>query len=488
LPRKRYAEQELTVNLRRVLFASFIGNAIEYFDFFVYGTAAVLIFPQLFFPPGDPAVATLQSLATFALAFLARPFGAILFGHFGDRIGRKVTLVATLLTMGVSTIAIGLLPTYAQAGVLAPALLALCRVGQGIGLGGEWGGAVLLATENVPVAKRTWYGMFPQMGAAVGFILANGAFLLLGAVLTESQFFAWGWRLPFLASLLLVLLGLYVRLQLTDTPEFRRTVERNERVSMPVVSVLRQHARTLMLATFMAFAVFVLFYLMTTFTLTWGTTQLGLARQDLLILQIIAMAFLAAAIPLSALIAERIGRTNMLIVSTLLIVLFGMVFGALFGNGGLFPVLLTLTVGLTLMGLTYGPMSSAMTELFPAPVRYTGASLAVTLAGILGGSFAPYIAAWLASHYGIAYVGYYLSAAGMVTLAALMLTRRQEIATTGIYNACVLPAGATVEALAESYLPDYTDPDVWRSHGPHRSGSHQQRWRSSLDRADKARW
>jgi metabolite-proton symporter len=414
------------VNLRRILFASMIGNAIEYFDFFVYSTAAVLIFPQLFFPPGDPAVATLQSLATFALAFLARPFGAILFGHFGDRMGRKATLVATLLTMGASTVTIGLLPGYPQVGVLAPALLALCRVGQGIGLGGEWGGAVLLATESVPASQRTWYGMFPQIGMALGFIVANGAFLLLGALLTDAEFFAWGWRIPFLASLLLVMLGLYVRLRLDETPDFRRTVERNERVHVPVLSLFGRHAQALALATLIAVAVFVLFYLMTTFTLTWGTAQLGIARQDLLVLQIIAMAFLGAAIPVSALIAARIGRIRMLVISTVLIMLFGLVFGALFGNGGTPQVLLTLCLGLTLMGLNYGPISSAMTELFPPSVRYTGASLAVTLAGILGGSFAPYIASWLAANYGIAFVGYYLSAAGLVTLLALLAARRQE--------------------------------------------------------------
>jgi len=199
---------------RRVLLASLVGTTIEFFDFYIYATAAVLVFPQLFFPPGDPATATLQSFATFALAFIARPFGSALFGHFGDRVGRKATLVAALLTMGVSTVVIGLLPTYAQAGIVAPLLLALCRLGQGVGLGGEWGGAVLLATENAPPGKRAWYGMFPQLGAPLGFLLSAGIFLLLGRAMSDGDFLQWGWRVPFLASSLLVAVGLWVRLNI----------------------------------------------------------------------------------------------------------------------------------------------------------------------------------------------------------------------------------------------------------------------------------
>src|SRR5215470_14286370 len=234
---------------RQVLFASLIGTAIEYFDFYIYAAAAVLVFPRLFFPPTDPVSATLASLATFAIAFLARPIGSALFGHFGDRVGRKTTLVAALLTMGVSTVAIGALPTYDSIGVVAPALLALCRFGQGIGLGGEWGGAVLLATENAPPGKRSWYGMFPQLGAPLGFVCATGVFVLLTAVSAEAEFFAWGWRAPFLASALLVIVGLYVRLKITETPEFERALANDERVEMPMLAVLRDHFWTLVLAT-----------------------------------------------------------------------------------------------------------------------------------------------------------------------------------------------------------------------------------------------
>ena len=235
---------------RQVLFASLVGTTIEFFDFYIYATAAVLVFPRLFFPASDPAAATLQSLATFALAFFARPVGSAVFGHFGDRIGRKATLVAALLTMGVSTVLIGLLPTYASIGVAAPLLLALLRFGQGLGLGGEWGGAMLLATENAPPGKRNWYGMFPQLGAPIGLICSSGGFLLLAHFLDERQFIEWGWRVPFLASALLVIVGLYVRLRIEETPAFRLVVQNNQRVRQPMLEVFRAHAGAVFLGTF----------------------------------------------------------------------------------------------------------------------------------------------------------------------------------------------------------------------------------------------
>src|ERR1700729_3210518 len=242
---------------RQVLFASMIGTTIEFFDFYIYATAAVLVFPSLFFPKSDPASAMLASLATFGIAFLARPFGSALFGHFGDRVGRKATLVAALLTMGLSTVAIGALPTYSAIGVTAPLLLALFRFGQGLGLGGEWGGAVLLAMENAPPGKRAWYGMFPQLGAPLGFLCSTGVFLLLSQELTEAEFFAYGWRLPFLASAVLVIVGLYIRLRLTETPAFRRAVEANERVRLPMITVFAMYKRALVLGTCAATATFV---------------------------------------------------------------------------------------------------------------------------------------------------------------------------------------------------------------------------------------
>lgn len=409
----------------RILFASLIGTTIEFFDFYIYATAAVLVFPKLFFPAGDPAAAVLQSLATFALAFFARPIGSALFGHFGDRIGRKATLVAALLTMGLSTVTIGLLPTYAQIGMVAPLLLALCRFGQGLGLGGEWGGAVLLATENAPPGKRAWYGMFPQLGAPIGFIFSGGIFLLLTHCLTDEQFFSYGWRIPFLASSLLVLVGLWVRLKITETPVFQKALDHHERVEVPMLVVFRAHGRALLLGTMIALATFVLFYLMTVFALSWGTTALGYQREEFLIMQLFGIMFFGVTIPVSALCADRYGRRVTLMVVSAVIVVFGLVLAPLF-MAGTTGVLIALALGLALMGLTYGPLGTVLSELFPTAVRYTGSSLTFNLAGIFGASLAPYIATWLAKNYGLQFVGYYLSIAAVLTLLALWQVRETK--------------------------------------------------------------
>ena len=409
---------------RRILFASLIGTTIEFFDFYIYATAAVLVFPQLFFPASEPTAATLQSLATFALAFFARPLGSVLFGHYGDRTGRKATLVAALLTMGISTVLIGLLPTHAQIGVAAPVLLALCRFGQGLGLGGEWGGAVLLATENAPPGKRAWYGMFPQLGAPLGFLCSTAVFLLLAHFLDEAQFMAWGWRVPFLASAALVLVGLWVRLRITETPAFQQTLDRDERERLPMATVLTRHGGTLVIGTLSLMATFVLFYLMTVFALSWGTSQLGYGRQEFLMLQMVGVLCFAATIPLAAKFADRRGRRRAMILATLGIIVFGLLFQPLFAPGAEGRVLLFLCLGLGLMGLTYGPCGTILAEMFPTPVRYTGASLAFNLAGILGASPAPYIATRLAGAHGIFAVGGYLSAMATLTLLALLLVPR----------------------------------------------------------------
>jgi metabolite-proton symporter len=409
----------------QVLFASLIGTTIEFFDFYIYATAAVLVFPKLFFPASDPASATLASLATFAIAFLARPVGSALFGHFGDRIGRKTTLVAALLTMGISTVTIGVLPTYASIGVAAPLLLALCRFGQGLGLGGEWGGAVLLAIENAPPGRRAWYGMFPQLGAPLGFFCSGGIFLLLSNQLSDDQFFRFGWRIPFLASALLVIVGLYVRLTISETPVFREAVTRSERVKLPMAVVFRQHAKTLFLGTLIALATFVLFYLMTVFALAWGTTSLGYSRQEFLIIQLFGILFFALTIPLSAILADRFGRRRTLLWVTASIGAFGFALAPLLlaGTAG---AVAGVALGLSLMGLTYGPLGTALSELFPTAVRYTGSSLTFNLAGVFGASLAPYIATWLAKTYGLEYVGYYLTLAAAVTFAGLMATRETK--------------------------------------------------------------
>jgi metabolite-proton symporter len=408
----------------QVLFASMIGTTIEFFDFYIYATAAVLVFPKLFFPTADPTSAVLQSLATFALAFFARPIGSALFGHFGDRVGRKATLVAALMTMGLSTVMIGLLPTYASIGVAAPLLLALCRFGQGLGLGGEWGGAVLLATENAPAGKRAWYGMFPQLGAPVGFLCSTGLFLLLSQCLTDEQFFQFGWRIPFIASSLLVLVGLYVRLKLTETPAFQHAIENNQRVELPIKTVFVKYSMQIFLGTFAALATFVLFYLMTVFTLSWGTTRLHYSREEFLILQMGGVVFFGITIPISALLADRYSPRAVLIAATMMILIFGLGFAPLFAASSALEVLAFLAIGLSLMGLTYGPLGTALAELFPTAVRYTGASLAFNLAGIIGASLAPYIATWLAGHYGLSYVGFYLSGAAFLTLLAVLMIKK----------------------------------------------------------------
>jgi metabolite-proton symporter len=408
----------------QVLFASLVGTAVEFFDFYIYATAAVLVFPHLFFPTSDPATATLASLATFAVAFFARPIGSALFGHFGDRIGRKRTLVLALGTMGLSTFLIGVLPGYSAIGIAAPILLALCRFGQGIGLGGEWGGAVLLAVENAPPSKRALYGMFPQLGAPVGFALSGAIFLGLSRWLTQEQFLRFGWRLPFLASAVLVLLGLYVRLTITETPVFEEARKRAQQVSVPLFSVFRHHLRQVVAGVLVCLATFVLFYLMIVFALDWGTTALGYNRGAFLGYQLIGTVAFTLTIPLSAWLAEW-GRRRTMIAVSIAIAAFGFALAPMFsaGTGGALAMVI---VGLSLMGFTYGPLGTVVSELFPTPVRYTGSSIAFSTAGILGASLAPYAARWLASHYGLQYVGYYLSGSALLTLIGLAMIRETK--------------------------------------------------------------
>ena len=412
----------------RILTASLVGTTIEFFDFYIFATAAVLVFPHLFFPTSDPTSAVLQSFATFSIAFFARPLGAAVFGHYGDRIGRKATLVAALMTMGLSTVMIGFLPGYDTVGVFAPLLLAICRFGQGLGLGGEWGGAVLLATENAPPHRRSWYAMFPQLGAPLGFVLSATSFLLLTETLTNEQFLSWGWRIPFVSSLLLVLLGLYVRLKITETPEFQKAVDTEARVAVPILDLLRSHKRALLLGTLVALATFVLFYLMTVFSLSWATSKLGYSRERYLEIQLIGVAFFAATIPLAAWLSDRYGRRTGLLIATGCTGVFGLFFEPLLANG-LVGALAFNVVGLALMGFNYGPIGAALASPFPVSVRYTGASMTFNLAGIFGASLAPYIATWLALNFSLAWVGYYLLAACLLTLAAMVISRDAELSS-----------------------------------------------------------
>lgn len=410
----------------RVLGASLIGTTIEFFDFYAYATAAVLVFPALFFPGSDPMTALLASFATFSIAFFARPVGALVFGHYGDRIGRKATLVAALLTMGISTVIIGLLPTYEQIGVLAPLLLALCRFGQGFGLGGEWGGAVLLATENAPEGKRSWYGMFPQLGAPVGLFLSSGLFWLLLHVISQEDLLAWGWRIPFLASILLIGLGLWVRLSITETPAFQKAIDQHERVAVPAVEVFRHHKRSLVLGTFVALVTFVLFYICSAYLLSYNVKVREIAFLDALAIQIYGSVIFGIAIPIAGKIADRTGRFAFLLVVTVLIGGFSFALGPLL-TGSLAMIYAFVTLGMFLMGLTYGVIGAALAAPFPANVRYTGSSITFNFAGIFGASLAPYIATWLATHHGMGAVGYYLLGASVITLLCILAIGRDKV-------------------------------------------------------------
>jgi metabolite-proton symporter len=409
----------------KVLIASLIGTTIEFFDFYAYATAAVLIFPTLFFPSGDPTSALLQSFATFSIAFFARPIGAMAFGHFGDRIGRKATLVAALLTMGISTVVIGLLPGHSAIGVAAPLLLALCRFGQGFGLGGEWGGAVLLATENAPEGKRSWYGMFPQLGAPVGLLLSSGAFWILLQFIPQSALLTWGWRIPFIASALLIMLGLWMRLSLTETPAFQKAVEAEERVKVPLVEIFRRHLRALFLGTFVALATFVLFYIASAWLLSYNVKTLHIAFLDALEIQMAGAVAFGIFIPLVAKLAERIGHRNSLILTTALIGAFSFALAPLL-KGGEGAILIFAMVSMALMGMTYGLLGTTLAAMFPTRVRYTGASMTFNFSGILGASLAPYIAVWMQTHYGLGAVGLYLLAAAIITLICVLLSYKRE--------------------------------------------------------------
>lgn len=434
----------------RVILASLIGTSIEFYDFYVYATAAVLVFPALFFPSENAVAAQLSSFAVFGVAFIARPIGSVLFGHFGDRIGRKGTLVASLLTMGIATFIIGLLPTALTPGwqVLAPALLVLMRFAQGIGLGGEWSGAALLATENAPKNKRAIYGTFPQLGAPIGFIIANGVFLVLSLTLAPEAFTEWGWRVPFIASAVLVIIGLYVRLKLVETPAFTKVLERGDVAKLPLARVIRTSWRPLILGIFIMLATYVLFYLMTAFTLSYGTTPkdpavaeaaakaagkpfnvdafvpgLGYSRNDFLIMLIIGCVFFGIFTLVAGPLAEKYGRRRTLIATTIGIIVFGALFVPLFGLGTV-GVMLLLILGFTLMGLTFGPMGSVLPELFPTNVRYTGSAISYNVASILGAALAPTIAlALLAVTNNALLVGLYLSLAAVITLVALVISK-----------------------------------------------------------------
>ncbi|MDS2172054.1 MFS transporter [Nesterenkonia sp. CL21] len=441
-----------TVPRRRIIFASLIGTTIEFYDFYIYATAAVSIFPLLFFF-GDEGTALLASMATFGAAFVARPVGSIVFGHFGDIVGRKATLVGALLTMGIATFIIGLLPTYHQIGIWAPAMLTILRFCQGLGLGGEWSGAALLASETARPGKRAQAAMWPQLGAPFGFILANGLFLLLATLFDYQStatdltdpFLVWGWRLPFILSIVMVAVGLYVRLRIEETPVFARAMKNNERVKAPIGEVFRKNWWEIILGTFIMLATYGLFYIMTTWVLSYAigsaaTGGLHYDYQSFLVLQVLAILFFAAFVPVAGHLADRFGRRPMLITVTAAIMVFGTTFGIWLDAGSMgtgddlniWQMLLFLSVGMALMGLTFGPMSAVLPELFPTNTRYTGSGVAYNASSILGAALTPFAATWLVQNYGVHAVGLYLAGLGALTLIALVLS--PETKTKSLYT------------------------------------------------------
>lgn len=415
----------------RVIVASMVGTTIEFFDFYAYATAASLVFPTLFFPEQSPTTQLLSSFAVFGVAFVARPLGSVLFGHFGDRIGRKRTLVASLLVMGIATFLIGILPPATTPGfsVLAPAILVLLRFCQGVGLGGEWSGAALLATENAPPGKRALYGTFPQLGAPIGFILTNVLFVVLSVTLSDEQFMSWGWRVPFLISAVLVVVGLWVRLRLMETPAFQRVLDEQRVAEVPVARVFTTAWKPLVLATLAMVATYVLFYMMTAFLMVVGTTPttdpvpgLGYDRPAFLTMLIIGVVFFGIFTLVSGPLADRVGRRSMLLVVTAGIAVFGLLLQPLISLGTV-GVMVALILGFTLMGLTFGPMAAFLPEMFAADVRYTGSAVSYNMASVIGAAPAPYalIALWTLLDGSLWLVGGYLVLAAAVTAVALLL-------------------------------------------------------------------
>jgi MFS family permease len=403
----------------RVLSAALVGTAVEFYDFYIYATAAALVFGPLFFPSESPAAEVLYAIMSFGIAFFARPVGAIAFGHYGDRIGRKSTLVASLLLMGGSTLLIAFLPTYAMVGWVAPALLCVLRFGQGFGLGGEWGGAALLAVENAPKGWEARFGAAPQLGAPLGFLAANGLFLLLGLWLSDEDFMAWGWRIPFLASALLVIIGLWVRLRIGETPAFREAMEKAPPPSVPLWE-MRHHMGPLLAGTAGVVACFAIFYLATAYALAQGTGTMGHSRETFLTVQLAANTFLAVGIVLAAWLADLRSARTALALGALATVVLGAVFGPGLAAASLWTVFATLAAALFIMGFAYGPLGGWLPTLFPVPLRYTGISIAFNGGGIIGGALTPFAAQWMATQGMGAQAGWLLSAAGVLTLAGVL--------------------------------------------------------------------
>ncbi|KAB1991573.1 MFS transporter [Haemophilus parainfluenzae] len=417
-------------SLKRVAIATMIGTAIEYFDNYIYAMAAVLVFNHQFFHAADPLSGQIAALSTLALTFIARPLGAVLFGHFGDRLGRKNTFVMSLLVMGISTVVIGLLPTYDSIGIWATILLCLCRIGQGIGLGGEWGGAALVAIENAPEGKRGWYGTFPQLGAPLGLLLANGIFLLITTLFGQAAMIDWAWRIPFLSSFVLVAIGLYVRLKLTEAPIFIAVLNKPKPKALPMIEVIVTHFKPFFLGMMICIAGYVLFYIMIAFSQIYAKSAptvseagyamgLGFSPQIFTALLMCSAISLAITIAISGKYIDIIGRRIWLIWTTFGVAIFGLALPYFLDNGTTTSLFWFLMIGMGLIGMGYGPLASFLPELFPTHARYSGASLTYNISGLFGASVAAIIALPLNANYGLKGVGIYLTLNAILSLIGL---------------------------------------------------------------------
>ena len=421
--------KEKTKNSKaEIIAASMVGTAIEFYDNYCYSIAAASYFGLIFFTDvakSNPVLATLLAFVTFAVSFLARPFGSLLFGHFGDKLGRKKTLVAALMMMGIATFVVGLLPGYDALGPMSVVLLCVCRALQGIGLAGEWSGAALVATENAPAGKRALYGSFPNLGAPIGFFCAYGVNLLLDTALSADQMVAFGWRIPFLLSIVLVVVGLVVRLRMAETPVFQKAAAENRVAKAPLLE-LRHHWKRVVLGTCAVSITYTLFYLLGTWSLSYGVSTLGFSQPQYLGFELVAVFFFAAFILIGCLSADRFGRKPVLLVATCAVLAFSFTLPFTLGTGTVTGVMVFLCVGFTAMGLAFGPCGSYLPELFPANVRYSGAGLSYNLAAILGGAFAPTIASALVMNFGIGAVGGYLAVMAVVALSALAFFKESK--------------------------------------------------------------
>ena len=423
-------------NMRKVALTALAGTSIEWYDFFLYGAAAALIFPTAFFGEATPSTALILSLLTFAAGFIARPIGGIIFGHYGDRIGRKKTLVIALILMGVSSTLIGLLPTYAMIGVTAPILLTSLRFVQGLAIGGQWGGAMLLVTESAPPDKRGFYGAFAQAGAPMGVILANLAFIITSSLVSEESFYSWGWRIPFLASAILIGISMYIQLNLEDTKAFQELQQRKQNIDTkdeqikqsPILEAIRKYPNRIALAAGAFLSIQVTFYILIAFLLAYGVSSAEISRDDMLAAVLIASAIMVPSQFMFSSISDYYGRKGIFMAGAILTGLWAYAIFPLVDTGNFYLIVFAITIGLVFVGMMYGPQAAFFTELFSTEVRYSGATLGYQFGAILGGAFAPTIAAFLWNNYGIFWVSVYISFASLLTLFSVMaLTETYKI-------------------------------------------------------------